>query len=149
VIATVPPIWDQRMMKPCAFCDRDFLPASRSSRFCSESCATSARWATVPRRQSRPWSEKTAAIRAAYDSAAYRRARTAVVAAAIGSPCPGCGVLLTAANCQADHVIPRAMGGPSSPSNLRPLCSSCNLRRGSQLGGRVTSARRAARKRLM
>lgn len=29
-----------------------------------------------------------------------------------------------------DHVIPLAGGGPNWPSNLRPACSPCNLRKG-------------------
>jgi 5-methylcytosine-specific restriction endonuclease McrA len=78
---------------------------------------------------------KTPETQAVYGSAEYRRARDRLVAAAVGTPCPGCGRLLTTANCQADHVIARAQGATSSSNNLRPLCASCNHKRGSSLGG--------------
>lgn len=77
----------------------------------------------------------------------YRRARARLVAQSIGMPCPGCGETLTRENCQADHAIPRALGGSSSPENLRPLCRRCNHERGASLGGQVTAAKRAARRR--
>lgn len=34
-----------------------------------------------------------------------------------------------------DHVKPVAVGGPNWPSNLRPACADCNLRKGSRWGG--------------
>ena len=161
VSATVHPICDLRAgvhlslrsegevaMRPCRYCDRDFQPAVRSQAFCSRRCASLHQHAINPRerRSSARWAPKTEQQRKAYGSA-YRRARDHVVAAAIGTACPGCGVLLTAANCQADHVTPHALGGSSSPTNLRALCAQCNHRRGAVLGGRVTVARRAARRR--
>ena len=135
-------------MRPCRYCDRDYLPATRQQRFCSRRCASLHQHATNPRERRSPsrWGEKTPEQRAAYGSS-YRKARAQVVAQAIGTPCPGCGVLLTAANCQADHVTPHALGGTSTPTNLRALCAQCNHRRGAVLGGRVTVARRAARRR--
>jgi hypothetical protein len=85
----------------------------------------------------------TAESRAAYAGAEYKKARERVLAAAIGRPCPGCGRTLTRENCQADHVQARALGG-GAVGNLRASCRTCNHRRGSALGGRVTAAKRAA-----
>jgi 5-methylcytosine-specific restriction endonuclease McrA len=134
-------------MKPCRMCDRDFVPRTRTQAFCCRSCAQLHRQAVAPRRQRsgpKPWAGKTPEAKAAYGSE-YRKARDRVVAAALGSPCPGCGQMLTAANAQADHVVARAEGGTSSVGNLRAVCESCNRLRGAALGGRVTKARRAAR----
>jgi 5-methylcytosine-specific restriction endonuclease McrA len=135
-------------MKPCKMCDADMVPRSRTQVFCSRSCAASYRQAVRPHRSgAKRWAGKDPEAQAAYGSA-YRRARDSVVAAALGSVCPGgCGRVLTVANCQADHVVPRAAGGCSSVGNLRAVCESCNRLRGASLGGRVTKARRAARER--
>ena len=136
-------------MKPCAYCDVDFEPAVKAQRFCSKTCAALHQRAVSPRPRkpgARKWRAKTPEQRAAYGSE-YRRARDALVAAALGSACPGCGRTLTAANATADHVTARDLGGGGSYTNLRALCGDCNHRRGSSLGGRVTSARRTARKR--
>jgi 5-methylcytosine-specific restriction endonuclease McrA len=62
--------------------------------------------------------------------------------AALGTPCPLCGATLTNANAQLDHIVPRALGGTSTPDNGRIVCRSCNLRRGAQLGGRLVHQRR-------
>jgi len=43
-----------------------------------------------------------------------------------GLPCHWCGEPADTA----DHLIPRAMGGESTPDNLVPACRSCNSRRG-------------------
>jgi hypothetical protein len=136
-------------MKVCNMCDRDYMPASRTQRFCSRSCAQSYRQAVAPHRQGsgpKPWAGKSPEAQQAYGTE-YRKVRDRVVAAAIatGARCPGCGRLLTRENCQADHVVARAEGGSSSPGNLRAVCESCNRLRGAALGGRVTKARRAAR----
>ena len=80
-----------------------------------------------------------------YQSREHRQARERLVAAAVGSRCPGSRLLLTAANAQADHVTARALGGGSPTVNLRVPCGACNHNRGSSLGGRVTAARRCGR----
>ena len=69
---------------------------------------------------------------------AHDRARVAVLAAS--DVCWLCGHVGAD---QADHVLPRALGGPSTPANLRPAhgsapCSTCGVRcnqvRGARLG---------------
>jgi hypothetical protein len=86
-------------MKPCVGCDKDFTPQSRTQAVCSRQCASLHQHAINlrPRRSPTRWPAKTPEQRAAYGSE-YRRTRDRVVAAALGSPCPGCGVTLTAAN---------------------------------------------------
>lgn len=130
-------------MKVCLMCDANFAPRARTSRFCSKRCAALFQHAVNPRPKTSPrvW-VKTPEQQATYQSSEYRKARERVVAAAIGHPCPGCGVILTRANCQADHKQARAEGGRNDWTNLRALCAVCNHRRGAQLGGRVTAARR-------
>jgi 5-methylcytosine-specific restriction endonuclease McrA len=132
-------------MKPCQMCDKDFTPQSRTQAFCSKTCASTFQHILNPRPRKAPtrWAAKTPEQRVAYGSE-YRRKRARVVAEAIGSPCPGCGVVLTAANTTADHIAPRAQGGSSTLANLRALCGACNHRRGASLGGRVTAARKRA-----
>ena len=97
-----------------------------------------------PRRTPTRWAPKTEQQKQSYGSQ-YRRARDQVVAQAVGTPRPGCGVMLTRENCTAAHVAPRALGGSSAPANLRPMCAECNHRRGAVLGGRVAAAKRATR----
>jgi hypothetical protein len=103
-------VQDEPVRKPCTWCDADFTPQSRSQRFCSKSCAALHRNAVNPRPRkpaAHHWA-KTPETQAVYGSAEYRRARDRLVDAAVGTPCPGCGRLLTTANCQADHVTPRS-----------------------------------------
>jgi 5-methylcytosine-specific restriction endonuclease McrA len=49
-----------------------------------------------------------------------------------GIRCPICGVLT---DLTVDHILPRCLGGPDSPSNRRQLCRRCN----SVKGGRIVS----------
>ena len=136
-------------MKPCRYCDKDFEPASRAQAFCSRQCAALHQHTVNPRprRAHTRWAAKTATQKAAYGRE-YRRARDQVVGAAVGMPCPGCGQILTPTNATADHIAPRALGGSSSPANLRALCATCNHARGASLGGQVTAARKHLRKGL-
>ena len=46
--------------------------------------------------------------------------------------CADCGGRAT----DADHVIPRALGGPDTLENLRALCGPCHHRRTGQMFGR-------------
>ena len=43
-----------------------------------------------------------------------------------GGRCPKCGVELTLANTDIDHIFPRSKGGPNWGVNLRALCRPCN-----------------------
>lgn len=43
-----------------------------------------------------------------------------------GHVCQECGGYAT----HCDHIVSRAMGGSDDPSNLRALCSDCNLAKG-------------------
>jgi HNH endonuclease len=33
---------------------------------------------------------------------------------------------------QVDHIVPRALGGPTTPDNLRTLCATCNQGKGAR-----------------
>lgn len=56
------------------------------------------------------------------------RLRDAVVRDAV---CFGCG---DTTKLEADHILPRAIGGSNEESNLQPLCRVCNGRKGSRIG---------------
>lgn len=43
-----------------------------------------------------------------------------------GNRCQSCGRAAPDVQLQVDHVIPEALGGPSTPENLRTLCADCN-----------------------
>lgn len=43
--------------------------------------------------------------------------------------CTYCSVRLTRRSLTRDHVIPRSRGGKSTPDNLVPCCSACNLQK--------------------
>ena len=43
-----------------------------------------------------------------------------------------------------DHVIPISLGGPHTPSNLRPLCFACNVAKGASVDGLSDSELRRA-----
>lgn len=71
--------------------------------------------------------------------------------AAVGQPCPRCGVVMVPAHLQTsrsvtvDHALPRALGGSNDPSNLRVLCRRCNC----GMGGRLGTSRRVRRARVI
>lgn len=46
--------------------------------------------------------------------------------------CQECGKQLLIEEIHFDHKIPRTKGGPSEECNLRVLCKSCNLKKGSK-----------------
>jgi 5-methylcytosine-specific restriction endonuclease McrA len=64
----------------------------------------------------------------------WRRLRE-VVFARDGRTCALCGGYADTV----DHVRPLALGGTDVPSNLRPLCRSCNCSRGARLGSRLAA----------
>jgi 5-methylcytosine-specific restriction endonuclease McrA len=43
--------------------------------------------------------------------------------------CPDCGRKVKPDDWHTDHYIPRALGGPDSIDNFRPICSECNSKR--------------------
>jgi 5-methylcytosine-specific restriction endonuclease McrA len=43
------------------------------------------------------------------------------------SACQACGRHLLDNEIQFDHIIPISKGGPSNESNLRTICSDCNI----------------------
>ena len=47
-----------------------------------------------------------------------------------GGKCPKCGVILTLANTDIDHIFPRSEGGTNWGVNLRALCRPCNKSKG-------------------
>jgi 5-methylcytosine-specific restriction endonuclease McrA len=73
----------------------------------------------------------------AYDLRAYRRARTAMLAA--GLPCWYCGRRADTV----DHVQPVSRGGTNAAANLRPACRSCNSRRGNRPARRIIVTRQS------
>lgn len=58
------------------------------------------------------------------------RVRRDQILARDGFRCHWCGGRATTA----DHVVPRALGGSDKPENLVAACTSCNCRRGAELG---------------
>lgn len=50
-----------------------------------------------------------------------------------GNICQGCGSTVPDNAMHFDHVIPHSRGGPTTASNLRVLCSRCNLSKGTDL----------------
>jgi 5-methylcytosine-specific restriction endonuclease McrA len=46
---------------------------------------------------------------------------------ATGAACVRCG---STENIQADHIVSRAAGGSSDPSNYQPMCGPCNNKKG-------------------
>lgn len=116
---------------------------------------TARRWyianAEDQRRRSREWAaanpdkvKKNAAKKTAEDHKAARHRRKArklnavgkwsaadlrIVKSILGDMCLKCG---SAERISVDHVIPLAMGGSNQPTNLQPLCTSCNSRKGSR-----------------
>jgi 5-methylcytosine-specific restriction endonuclease McrA len=115
-----------------------FKPATLSQRYCSRSCSSSARYADQPKRANR-WGP-TAPL-----GSDHAKLRAEMLTAALGLPCVlGCGTVITRANAQLDHRVPRALGGQTSRQNCRIICAPCNHARGSSLGGQVAKARRRA-----
>lgn len=53
----------------------------------------------------------------------------ALLRAALGTPCPYCGTLLTADNCSVDYKTPIAVGGAHQLANLQVLCKRRDGRR--------------------
>lgn len=46
--------------------------------------------------------------------------------------CHYCGIALTQGTRTRDHVVPRALGGPTKRDNLVPACSPCNWAKGAR-----------------
>lgn len=71
--------------------------------------------------------------RAHYKSNAWKQVARRVVQAA--DVCALCGRPPTPTDpLEADHIVPLALGGASTPDNLRATHKSCNSRRGAQFG---------------
>lgn len=49
-------------------------------------------------------------------------------------PCVHCGRLLDLATCEADRIVPGALGGTYVYSNVQPSCRMCNIARGCDVG---------------
>lgn len=64
-------------------------------------------------------------------TAEFRRNRKIILDG--GPPCHWCGSPAD----QADHLVPRALGGDDTLENLVPACANCNARRGAQLGNKL------------
>lgn len=57
-----------------------------------------------------------------------------------GGKCPECGREMSLTNHRAknsymtiDHIVPKSKGGTNNIQNLRALCRSCNIKRGSDM----------------
>lgn len=72
-------------------------------------------------------------------SAEFRRNRKVILSD--GAVCHWCGSPAD----QADHLIPRAIGGDDTLDNLVPACSSCNARRGAQLANKLSPQNKRTR----
>jgi 5-methylcytosine-specific restriction endonuclease McrA len=76
----------------------------------------------------------------------YRHKRAKILATA--THCHLCGLPARPGGpLVADHLIPRAYGGPDIAANLRPAHASCDLRRGAKrlVSGSVDTVRRTSR----
>jgi 5-methylcytosine-specific restriction endonuclease McrA len=127
-------------MKRCEWCGAAFTPTKRVQRFCTKSCAGRYQWRDQPRVRHNWATSKRPPV-----DAAHRRLRAALLPLALGTPCPLCGVTITTANAELDHITPRSRGGQSVPSNVRILCGDCNHKRGSRDGAKAANARRQGR----
>jgi 5-methylcytosine-specific restriction endonuclease McrA len=77
----------------------------------------------------------------------HQRNAKIVKARALGTPCPKCGLLMLAtSHMDADHIVPRVLGGTSAMENLRALHRRCNRSSGATLGNRLRGARRKFRR---
>jgi hypothetical protein len=54
------------------------------------------------------------------------------------SPCVVCGFVGAS---EADHITPLARGGTNDPSNIQPLCTVCNQRKGCRLSNQQLADR--------
>ena len=76
----------------------------------------------------------------------HQRNAKIVKARALGTPCPKCGLLMLAvSHMDADHIVPRILGGTSALENLRALHRRCNRSSGATLGNRIRASRRKMR----
>jgi 5-methylcytosine-specific restriction endonuclease McrA len=124
-------------VKRCPWCAATFTPKQRTQRFCSKRCAGRWQWRDHPRRV-HTWGKRPPL------DAAHRRLRAELLPLAIGRPCPlRCGRIMDA-TAQLDHVIARALGGPTDRANCRIICAPCNGKRGQRLGGKAAHRRRGA-----
>lgn len=79
----------------------------------------------------------------------YEKVAELIRAAAVGHPCPTCGVIMIRARyapnaATTDHRIPLALGGTHDPSNLWARCRRCNCGAGASMGGRVIAQKKRA-----
>lgn len=79
----------------------------------------------------------------------YEKVARLIRAAAVGHPCPTCGVIMirsryTPNAVTADHRVPLALGGTHDPSNLWARCRRCNCTAGASMGGRVIAQKKRA-----
>jgi 5-methylcytosine-specific restriction endonuclease McrA len=116
-------------VKVCEWCGVAFTPTKRVQRFCCKSHAGLYQWRDQPRRRHNWATSKRPPV-----DAEHRRLRAALLPLALGKPCPLCGTTITTANAELDHIVARALGGQSVPSNVRITCKRCNGKRGSRLG---------------
>jgi len=83
------------------------------------------------------WSRRVT-VRPRFGSTRRWRRLRALVLARDGHRCATCGRYGN----DVDHIVPRCMGGPDVPSNLRVRCAHCNRTDGGKLGARIQQAHR-------
>lgn len=83
-------------------------------------------------------------------SAADRRARRAWLLATFNPElglsacrCFSCAAVLDADSLEVDRVLPGALGGRYTRGNIRPICSTCNIKLGNALRGQLAQQRKA------
>jgi 5-methylcytosine-specific restriction enzyme A len=103
-------------VRPCIRCGQHTANRSRC-----DQCETSYLEAKYQARPPKPW----------YTDPTYRRNRAKLLARA--QHCEFCGTAGDKQNpLTADHLTPVSRGGTNNLDNLRPLCRSCNSRRGNR-----------------
>lgn len=129
--------------RTCTWCRTRYDARTLTQRFCSKRCAGLHQHRDTPR-SPRPWGKR------APMPDGHRELRARMIPSAIGSMCPArvspkcTGIMTNPRLMQLDHVVARALGGPTTRDNCRIICGPCNHWLGAKLGGLVTSERHGA-----
>lgn len=75
----------------------------------------------------------------------HQQLRARLLPTAYGKPCPHCGrIMHRGMKLELDHIVPRMLGGTTTPTNVRIVCAACNHAHGARLGNQLRHTRRTA-----